>query len=84
VHGTLANTWSLKGNELTMTVTVPGNTTAEIVIPSDGAGSVKESGRPLHTAPGILGVTRDPGRNATVVTVGSGRYSFTAPRQTTS
>ncbi|MFC3895776.1 family 78 glycoside hydrolase catalytic domain [Lentzea rhizosphaerae] len=83
VYGTLANTWSLKGNELTMTVTVPANTTAEVVIPSDGAGSVRESGRPLHAAPGILGVTRDPGRNATVVTVGSGRYSFTAARQTT-
>ncbi|MET8761921.1 family 78 glycoside hydrolase catalytic domain [Lentzea sp. NPDC004782] len=84
VYGRLANSWSSQGDKLTMTVTVPANTTAEIVIPSADAGSVRESGKPLHKAPGVLGVTQDPSRKATVVTVGSGRYSFTASRPTTS
>ena len=76
VYGRLSNKWSLNGTTLTMTVTVPANTTAEIVIPSADGGQVTESGRPLQATRGILGVAHEPARNATVVTVGSGRYSF--------
>jgi alpha-L-rhamnosidase len=75
VYGKLSHAWSLSGRDLTMTVTVPANTTADVVIPSADAQSVRESGKPLGA--GALGVAHDPGRKVTVVTVGSGQYSFT-------
>jgi alpha-L-rhamnosidase len=77
VYGKLSNAWSLNGTTLTMTVTVPAGTTAEIVIPAADAGVVTESGRPLRGAAGVLGVVQDPAGKVTV-TAGSGRYVFTA------
>ncbi|WP_245847862.1 alpha-L-rhamnosidase [Lentzea kentuckyensis] len=77
VYGKLSNAWSLNGTALTMTVTVPANTTAEIVIPTADARSVTESGRPLRSAAGVLGVVQDAAGKVTV-TAGSGRYVFTA------
>jgi alpha-L-rhamnosidase len=48
------------------------------VIPSNNAWSVTDCGKQLRSAAGVLGVTYDPGRKATVVVVGSGQYSFRA------
>ena len=79
VYGRLSNAWAVTGDGLTMNVTVPVNTTAEVVIPSDNAWSVTDCGKQLRSAAGVLGVTYDPGRKATVVVVGSGQYSFRAP-----
>ncbi|MEQ0562337.1 family 78 glycoside hydrolase catalytic domain [Amycolatopsis sp. NEAU-NG30] len=78
VYGKLSNAWALTGDGLTMTVTVPVNTTAEVVIPSGGAASVTESGKQLRSAPGVLDVRYDPAKKATVVVVGSGQYRFSA------
>ncbi|WP_307793215.1 family 78 glycoside hydrolase catalytic domain [Amycolatopsis sp. MtRt-6] len=77
VYGRLSNAWALTGDGLTMTVTVPAGTTAEVVIP---AGNVTESGKPVRWAPGVSSVTYDAGKKATVVVVGSGTYRFRAPR----
>jgi alpha-L-rhamnosidase len=80
VYGRLSDAWALTGDGLMMNVTVPVNTTAEVVIPSGSAASVTESGRRLGATTGVLGVAYDAARKATVVTVGSGQYSFRAPR----
>jgi len=80
VYGRLSDAWSTTGAGLTMNVTVPPGTTAEVVIPSGDARSVTESGRPVRSAGGVLGVTYDAGKKATVVVVGSGQYSFRAPK----
>jgi alpha-L-rhamnosidase len=61
-----------------MTVTVPVNTTAQVRIPSDRPSRVTESGRPLVVRNGIQAVGYDDQDSRTVVTVGSGTYSFRA------
>ncbi|MFI6520316.1 family 78 glycoside hydrolase catalytic domain [Spirillospora sp. NPDC050679] len=75
VYGLLSNSWKTDGDRLAMNVTVPVNTTAKVVVPS---GAVKESGKSLETADGVISAAYDADRKATVVTVGSGTYAFTA------
>jgi len=76
VYGTLSNTWAKIGEDLTMDITVPVNTIAQVLIPSADPKTVRESGRPLHGVDGALGITYDSKRSATVVTIGSGDYAF--------
>jgi alpha-L-rhamnosidase len=78
VYGELSNAWRQTDDGLTMTVTVPVNTTAQVRIPSDHPSQVTESGRPLVVRNGIRSVSYDAQDSRTVVTVGSGTYSFRA------
>lgn len=68
-YGTVATQWDIHGNDLSMDVTVPANTTATIYIPAKTAAAVTESGKPLGwetTADG----------DYIVLKVGSGLYHF--------
>jgi alpha-L-rhamnosidase len=78
VYGTLSNAWQQAADGLTMNVTVPVNTTAEVRIPSDGAYQVTEGGAALAGRTGIRSVAYDEAESVTVVTVGSGTYAFRA------
>ncbi|MDT0614057.1 alpha-L-rhamnosidase [Streptomyces lancefieldiae] len=76
VYGLLSSAWKVADDGLTMKVTVPVNTTARVVVPSDHRYAVKESGKPLDAVAGVREVAYDEAGRATVVTVGSGTYTF--------
>ncbi|MDQ4114490.1 MAG: glycoside hydrolase family 78 protein [Actinomycetota bacterium] len=75
VHGKVASTWAVRGKTTHLTVEVPVNTTAEVVIPVPEGFTVRESGRPIDTAPGVSSSASDGSTHR--VEVGSGLYRFT-------
>jgi alpha-L-rhamnosidase len=74
-YGKVASKWAKTSDDgLTLTVTVPGNTTATVRIPALNPSLITESGRPLATADHVSGVVDE---GATVaMTVASGTYRF--------
>ena len=73
-YGLISSEWTLTENELRLAVTVPVNTSAEIVLPAPSVESVRESGKPISSSPGITGaVVKD---DHLTLRVGSGRYEF--------
>lgn len=78
VYGKLSNAWKLVDGTLTLDVTVPVNTTSKVRIPSTSTWAVLEGGKPVASAAGVKKVERDAAAGVTVVTVGSGTYSFAA------
>jgi alpha-L-rhamnosidase len=75
----LACDWTLADGTLKLVATVPAGTTAEIVIPAEQAQAVLEGGLPAAAAPGVKSaIFKD---RALTVSVGSGRYEFTAPHR---
>ena len=53
MYGRISSTWNRVGNNLTMQITIPPNTTATVYVPGRHADGVKESGIPAATAAGI-------------------------------
>lgn len=71
INGRIESNWTKKDGKVTLEVTIPGNTTADVVLP-EGATDVKESGTvPAEGKDGILSV--EDGR----IRIGSGHYTFT-------
>ena len=77
VRGLIVSNWQQSGTGLTLSVTIPVNTTATITIPTSNPAAVTESGIPAATAPGVISNTAQAG--ALVLAVGSGQYVFAAP-----
>jgi alpha-L-rhamnosidase len=76
-YGPLACEWKLADDKLALAVTIPANTTAEVVIPAANAKAVHEGDNDAVSAPGVKGTAFKDGR--LTLLVGSGRYEFTAP-----
>ena len=76
-YGLLSCDWRKTDEKLTVAVEVPVNTTAEVVIPAASTDAVLEGDTPARSAAGVLASELRDG--ALVLTVGSGRYVFTAP-----
>lgn len=74
VYGRIASRWQLEGDQLTMAVTIPANTTATIHVPATDAAAVTESGLPADRAAGVKLLRMENGR--AVFEVGSGNYRF--------
>ena len=76
-HGRVAVSWNRQDSGIiALDVTVPGNSTADIVLPTGAAENVTESGVPLA---GALGIRDIKAGAKTTVRTGSGRYSFVCP-----
>ncbi len=73
-YGLLASKWHFEGNQFTLAVTVPVNTTAEVVLPRASDVEASESGNPIKGAAGVIS-TMAVGEDL-VLTVGSGSYRF--------
>ena len=75
ISGKIVSEWRREGQQLTLHVTIPVNTTATIVLPVQDAASVLENGQPVMQAKGV----KPTGRNGlgTGFAVGSGDYTFT-------
>jgi hypothetical protein len=77
IQGLITSTWQLTNNLLTLNVTVPANTTAEIHVPTTNASAITESGVPAASSSGVTyaGVSN----SAAIYNVGSGNYVFVSP-----
>jgi alpha-L-rhamnosidase len=74
-YGLLASEWKLTDSGLTLAVTVPANTTAEVVIPAESAEAVHEGDVAAASARGVKEASFQDDR--LVLLVGSGSYIFT-------
>jgi len=79
-YGRLASEWKLANDELTLAVTVPANTSAEVVIPAASTEAVREGNVAAVSAPGVRAAAFKDGK--VTLLVGSGRYEFATRRQT--
>jgi alpha-L-rhamnosidase len=76
IHGLIVSNWERTGDQLTMEVTIPANTTATIYVPAADPGRVTESGKPATQAPGVKALSSEA--SAAVFAVESGTYKFTS------
>jgi alpha-L-rhamnosidase len=74
IQGRIASDWKMEGNRLTLNVTIPPNTSAEVHVPAPAAAAITEGGRPVIETPGVK-VLRT-GDGVVVFEVGSGTYRF--------
>lgn len=70
VRGLIRSSWQKQNDSLSLNVSVPGNTTAEVWVPATDSQKLYENGK-------LISDSRREG-NYIVVNVGSGNYSFTA------
>jgi len=77
IRGPIASAWQWTNNLLTLNVTIPANTTAEIHVPTTNAAAITESGVPAASAPGVIYV--GVSNSVAIYTVGSGNYTFSSP-----
>ncbi len=75
-YGRITSAWKLDGNRLTLSVTIPPNTTARILVPSKGLDDVKEGGTPVTKAAGLTSANQQGER--TTIETGSGNFVFTS------
>jgi len=74
ISGTITSTWTREESKLTLSVTIPPNTTATIWVPAREAASVFEGGRRAGEALGVSRLRHED--HAEVFAVGSGTYTF--------
>ena len=75
VRGTVRTEWRKADRALTLRITLPPNTSAEVFVPVRRQEDVQESGMPAAGAKGVRFLRMDGG--AAVYLVGSGEYRFT-------
>jgi hypothetical protein len=75
VLGDILCAWRWRGRAAEIFVAVPPGAQAKVVLPSDAAERIRESGRPLSSAEGVLHVVSDA--TQTTIAIGSGDYRFT-------
>jgi alpha-L-rhamnosidase len=77
IRGPIAVSWKREKGHFDLTVTVPANTTAKVVLPTDDSAAITESGKPLSQTHDVtLLDTKDGGA---LLSVGSGTYRFRSP-----
>ena len=72
VRGEIRSAWHRTDSGIALSVVVPANVTATVVLP--GVGEPTEGGESAHTARGVSGLRRENG--AWVAEIGSGSYDF--------
>jgi hypothetical protein len=72
--GRIASQWRRAGDRLTLTATIPNNTTATVHVPAKEAAAVTESGKPAAESAGVRFLRMENG--AAVFAIGSGTYRF--------
>ena len=74
IHGEIVSNWQKSGNQVLMNITIPGNTTATVHIPTADAANITESGNTVGTVDGVKFLRME--NNVALYAVGSGSYSF--------
>jgi alpha-L-rhamnosidase len=75
VAGPVQVSWQRRGTGMTLSVTVPANAQADVRLATKEPSSVREGGTAVANSPGVTAVS--PTSGGVVVSVGSGRYTFT-------
>ncbi|MGO9111269.1 MAG: family 78 glycoside hydrolase catalytic domain [Thermoguttaceae bacterium] len=73
-YGPITSSWSIRGKRFEVSVTVPPNTTATLLLPTTRAASIRESGRAVSESPGVKPSGMQSGR--AVLQLQSGVYHF--------
>ncbi len=74
INGLIATSWKRDGDQLSLEVTIPANTTATVRIPARDLAGITESGKPTAKANGVRVLGQENGIAA--FEVGSGTYKF--------
>jgi alpha-L-rhamnosidase len=74
VRGTIASEWRRNGNELTLRITIPANTTATVFVPGNTVDNITEGGGPATEAVGVKPLRTE--EEHAVFAVESGAYEF--------
>ena len=77
-YGLLSSDWKIADRKLTMAITVPANTSAEVVIPAPSAEALRVDNAPAERVAGVKSSAWRDGRVTLIVA--SGRYQFMAPQ----
>ncbi len=75
IHGTIESGWKIDGDTLTLTITVPANTSATVYVPAVSETDVMEGDIPAANSEGVTFRLCIDGR--AIYTVDSGTYRFT-------
>ncbi|HEY3413021.1 MAG TPA: glycoside hydrolase family 78 protein [Armatimonadota bacterium] len=78
IRGRIVSVWSTEAGRFELNVTVPANTTAEVWVPAAAADQVTEGGKAAVSAEGVKLLRQEDG--CAVFEVGSGTYTFVAPK----
>jgi len=74
IYGRIESNWKVEDGKLSLSVTVPVNTTASVYVATSEADSVTEGGGKAAQADGVKFLRME--RNSAVFEIGSGRYEF--------
>ena len=74
IRGEISTTWTKENGKLRLSVTIPANTTAVVILPTSKPDSITESGHPLAQAEGVTVKGSDAAQ--TTLELGSGRFTF--------
>ena len=73
-YGKIASNWKRTGDQLTLELTIPVNTTARVSIPTKDMGSITESGKPAAKSAAVKFLRMED--KTAVYEIGSGHYEF--------
>ena len=74
IHGRIVSNWRREGDQLSMDITIPANTTGTVFVPAEDASGVTESGKPAAQAEGVKLLRLQD--HAAVYVVDAGTYQF--------
>lgn len=75
-YGRIVSNWKRNGDQVTMDVTIPANSTATVYVPARKASDVLESGRNISGVTGVKFIKMEKGR--AIYEIVSGTYNFTS------
>ncbi len=76
IRGPIRSEWRRDADTLELRVSIPGNTTATVYLPTGNVDLIRESGQPLAAAQGVRLLRQEDARS--VLAVESGDYRFTS------
>lgn len=74
VYGTIRSDWRINNGSFELTVEIPANTTATILLPCEDQNGITISGLPIHKADRVISTGTE--ERSTVIKVPSGVYHF--------
>lgn len=74
MYGAIESSWKMEHGKFHLSVTIPPNTTATIILPDAQLDQMTESGKPIKKATGIINYVQE--ENAAKIQARSGRYLF--------
>jgi hypothetical protein len=78
IRGEIISDWQRDGDQFTLNVTIPANTTATVFLPAQAPATVTEGGRAAEKSPGVKFLRQENGR--AVYEIASGQYTFISRR----